>query len=199
MTLKISNPFPLFLNARGDLLDGGSVYIGTSGADPETSPLDVFWDAALTDPADQPLRTKGGVIVNDSAPASVFIDEDDYSIRTRDSDGSQVSYAASAVSVASSFQPLDSDLTAIAALTTTTFGRALLALADAAALRTAAGLVPYLPLSGGTVTGNIIRSSAGGHIYHGDAGLASGKISIIALAASLPSGNDGDLVFRLKV
>jgi hypothetical protein len=38
-------------------------------------------------------------------------------------------------------QPLDSDLTAIAALATTTFGRALLALADAAALRSTAGLV----------------------------------------------------------
>jgi hypothetical protein len=37
-------------------------------------------------------------------------------------------------------QPVDTDLTAIAALSTTTFGRALLALADAAALRTAAGL-----------------------------------------------------------
>jgi hypothetical protein len=37
-------------------------------------------------------------------------------------------------------QPLDSDLTAIAALTTTTFGRALLALADASAGRTALGL-----------------------------------------------------------
>jgi len=38
-------------------------------------------------------------------------------------------------------QPLDSDLTAIAALTTTSFGRSLLALADAAALRTSGGLV----------------------------------------------------------
>ena len=37
-------------------------------------------------------------------------------------------------------QPLDADLTAIAALTTTSFGRALLALADAAAGRTALGL-----------------------------------------------------------
>lgn len=36
-------------------------------------------------------------------------------------------------------QPLDSDLTAIAALTTTAYGRALLALADAAAARTAIG------------------------------------------------------------
>jgi hypothetical protein len=46
--------------------------------------------------------------------------------------------AAAAAQAAS--QPLDSDLTAIAALSTTSFGRALLALADAAALRTAAGL-----------------------------------------------------------
>jgi hypothetical protein len=38
-------------------------------------------------------------------------------------------------------QPLDSDLTAIAALTTTAFGRSLLALADAAAARTALGVV----------------------------------------------------------
>jgi hypothetical protein len=42
-----------------------------------------------------------------------------------------------AAAAAAGYQPLDSDLTAIAALTTTTFGRSLLALADAAALRTA--------------------------------------------------------------
>ncbi len=39
------------------------------------------------------------------------------------------------------FQPLDSDLTAIAALSTTTYGRSLLALADAAAARVATGLI----------------------------------------------------------
>lgn len=41
---------------------------------------------------------------------------------------------------ANTYQPLDSDLTAIAALSTTPFGRALLELADAAAGRTALGL-----------------------------------------------------------
>lgn len=46
--------------------------------------------------------------------------------------------AAAAAQAAS--QPVDSDLTAIAALSTTTFGRSLLALADAAAGRTALGL-----------------------------------------------------------
>lgn len=49
---------------------------------------------------------------------------------------------ATITQVLAAAQPLDSDLTAIAALTTTSFGRALLALADAAALRTAAVLVP---------------------------------------------------------
>lgn len=43
-------------------------------------------------------------------------------------------------SIPGSFQPSDSDLTAIALLTTTAFGRALLTVANAAALRTAAGL-----------------------------------------------------------
>lgn len=43
--------------------------------------------------------------------------------------------------VAASYQPLDSDLTAIAALTTTAYGRSLLEAASAAALRTLAGLV----------------------------------------------------------
>jgi hypothetical protein len=47
--------------------------------------------------------------------------------------------AAKAAAIAAS-QPLDSDLTAIAALTTTAFGRAFLTLADAAAARTAIGL-----------------------------------------------------------
>lgn len=51
-----------------------------------------------------------------------------------------VETAAAVAALSSVYQPLDSDLTAIAALTTTSYGRALLALADAAAGRTAFGL-----------------------------------------------------------
>ncbi len=54
---------------------------------------------------------------------------------TTDYDASGAAAAAQAAS-----QPVDSDLTAIAALTTTAYGRAFLALADAAAGRTALGL-----------------------------------------------------------
>jgi hypothetical protein len=54
--------------------------------------------------------------------------------------GDNTTKFATTAFVVAGFQPLDSDLTAIAALTTTSFGRALLALADAAALRTAAAV-----------------------------------------------------------
>ena len=71
-----------------------------------------------------------------------------------------------AASVAAGYQPLDSDLTSIAAVSTTSFGRGLLATADAAALRSMAGLediitgmgvaASYQPLSAAltTVAGN---------------------------------------------
>jgi hypothetical protein len=198
MTVKVINPFELFLNARGDLLDGGFVYIGTVGADPEVSPVDVFFDEALSIPAAQPLRTRGGMIVNGPSPAQIFIDEENYSIRTKDSDGSTVTYAASSLATTITYQPLDADLTAIAALTTQAFGRSLLTTANVAAAKTLLEIVASLPLTGGTVTGAIVRGSAGAHLYHGDTALASGKISVIANAAALPSGSNGDVVFRLK-
>lgn len=63
-------------------------------------------------------------------------------------------------------QPLDSDLTAIAALGTTSFGRALLTQADAAALRTTAGAqaadATLTSLAGKSLsgTGNVVLQSA---------------------------------------
>lgn len=58
---------------------------------------------------------------------------------------------SSTAEIAAAYQPLDGDLTAIAALSTTSYGRALLALADVAALRTAYGLsVPVTEAQGGT-------------------------------------------------
>lgn len=54
--------------------------------------------------------------------------------------GDDADFAATMTTALAGKQPLDADLTAIAALTTTAYGRAFLALADAAAGRTALGL-----------------------------------------------------------
>jgi hypothetical protein len=116
---KLVNPVPLFLDGRGALLDAGYIYIGTSGNDPEilANRLNLFWDKALTLPAPQPLRTLGGAIVNGHDLAFVYFAEADFSIAIKDADSSLVAYVPSAFDLAGgSYQPLDADLTAIAAL-----------------------------------------------------------------------------------
>lgn len=194
MTQAINNPFPYWLDLSGDLLDGGSIYVGVAGADPESSGITAYWDEDLTITAAQPLRTRGGRIVNGSGnPARVFVAADDYSIRSRDFDGNQVDYLASILIDATAFQPLDADLTSIAALATTAYGRALLTLANTAALKAATGIPDPIPAIGGTTTGNITRSGAGVHLYHSNGALTSGRVFVTANGAADPTSLPGDI------
>lgn len=198
MATQISNPFPRYYNLRGDLLDGGYIYIGTANNDPEASPLDVYVDEDLTIPIVQPLRTRGGYIVNGASPVRVFIAEDDYSIAVKDGDGSAVYSARSTKVVSTAFQPADSDLTAIAALATTEFGRGLLTLANATALKAATGIPDALPLTGGTVTGSVLRGSAGAHLYNADPAAADGRVIVTDAGAAAPTAGDGAYWFKKK-
>lgn len=193
---RLGNPFPMWNDLSGALLDAGNIYIGTAGADPESSPITVYFDSAKTIVAEQPLRTRGGYIVNGATPAFVWIDADDYSIRVRDADGGEVLFAASIAAVGgvvASYQPLDADLTTIAGQANTTFGFSLLRTANAAALRTLAGIVDGLPLSGGTVTGNITRSGAGVHLYHVDPTYISGRVFRTGVSDPDPTSLVGDI------
>jgi hypothetical protein len=192
---KLGNPVPLFLDTTGALLDGGHIYVGIVDGDPEASPIDLFWDVALTVPASQPLRTIGGLIVNGTTPAAVFISQDDYSMRVTDAQDVLVAYSPSVYTNTSGFQPLDSDLTAIAALGTTAYGRALLTLANQAALQSAVG---YTPFTGGTVITNIVRSSAGVYPYWADAAMTGGRIFSTVEGAADPTSQPGDIWFELE-
>ncbi len=193
MAQRINNPFPLFLDEDGDPLFGGYVFIGEPGQDPETHPLATFWNEALTTAAAQPFRTLGGLIYRDDSPAFVFAAGDDYSIRVRDNDGEIVFYVPSIKVTGQQFQPLDADLSAIAALATTAYGRALLTLANQAALRAATGIPDPLPLIGGTLTGNISRQGAGVHLYHADGAMESGRVFLTAHDAADPTTQVGDI------
>lgn len=176
---KLTNPTPLFLDGRGALLDGGFVYLGVAGSDPETpaNRINIFWDKALTIPAAQPLRTLGGVIVNGSNPGMIYFAETDFSIRINDANGLAVSFVSTAFDLGGvAYQSFDADLTAIAAIATTAYGRGLLTLANTAALKAATGIVDSLPLTGGTVSGNIIRASAGVHPYFANAAMTGARI-----------------------
>jgi hypothetical protein len=84
---QIQTPFTYFTDARGDSLDAGKIYIGTVGANAETSPIAVYWDEAGTQPAAQPLRTSQGYIVNGVTKARAYISADDYSMIVKDHSG----------------------------------------------------------------------------------------------------------------
>jgi hypothetical protein len=191
---RLENPLPLFLDLRGSLLDAGYIYVGTPDDDPETNQIQLYWDPGLTIEAEQPLRTRGGYIVdNVGAPSMVFIGDVDYSMMIRDADGNQVGYSPSAsASGGVSYQPLDDDLTAIALLATTAFGRGVLTQANAAAIRAYIGVVDSIPKTGGTVTGNISRSGGGPHLYYA-AAATSGKIFRTVNTAGDPTSQDGDI------
>jgi len=192
---KVGNPIPLFLDARGLLMDAGKIYLGEANADPQTNPIVAYWDEALTIVAEQPLRTLGGRIVNVTNPASVFIAEADYSMRITDFDDVLVDYSPSVFADSSSFQPLDGDLTTISGQANTPYGLALLTLANQAALATATGIPNPLPLTGGTVTGAINRQGAGAYVYWGATGFTGGRLFLTAAGAADPTSQPGDVWF----
>lgn len=192
MSQRVGNPYTPFLDRNGLPLTG-SLYLGTEGNDPQTSPIVAYFDPALTIVAPQPIVVVAGVPRRSGNPALLYVAEATFSMRTRDEDGGEVFYAANAAVDSDLFQPLDSDLTAIAALGTTAYGRELLAMADAASLRTYAGVVSSLPLAGGVMTGNILRSGAGAHPYMAGSGFTQARIFVTDNGASDPRTQDGDI------
>jgi hypothetical protein len=76
--------------------------------------------------------------------------------------GTNSTQLATTAFVQAGFQPLDADLTSLAALATTAYGRGFLVLADAAAGRTALALGTAAVLDAGTATGNLKTLNADG-------------------------------------
>lgn len=196
MTKRVGNPLPFFTDRRGLPMDGGRLYLGTVNADPELSPVTVYLDEACTIPIAQPILIVGGFATDDGNPAFFYVAPDAYSLRVRDRDGGEVHYFADATVQETSWQPRNDGLLAIAALATTPYGRSVLTQEDAAALRNYLGLVDYLPLTGGAVTGDIVRSGGGAYVHHANAANTAGRIFITAAGASDPTSLPGDIWFE---
>lgn len=88
--LSIQVPFPIFNDRDGQPLDNGYVWIGVPNLPPQTNPVNVYFDEALTQIAQQPLRTINGYVSNAGTPAQVYIDGVNFSILVQDSQGTMV-------------------------------------------------------------------------------------------------------------
>jgi hypothetical protein len=99
MSLQIASPFQQFFDRDGTPLDNGFVYIGTANLNPETNPLTVYFDDALTIPAAQPLRTSNGYIVRNGSPARLYTSQEDFSLTVREKNNVLVFTVADATSL----------------------------------------------------------------------------------------------------
>jgi hypothetical protein len=69
---QVTGPYPIFTDLDGTPLDDGYLYIGLINQDPEQNPIQVFWDANLTIPATQPIRTSNGYAYRNGTPALLY-------------------------------------------------------------------------------------------------------------------------------
>lgn len=87
--LEVTPPFPVFSDIDGQPLENGYIWLGTVNLNPQTNPINVYWDAALTISATQPIRTLGGYPSNSGTPARIYVNAD-YSIRVMNRNGSTI-------------------------------------------------------------------------------------------------------------
>lgn len=85
--IEITPPVRQFFDIDGNPLDAGFIYIGVTGANPETNPQQVYWDKDGLIPATQPIRTINGSPARDGAAARIFTSIRTYSITVKNKRG----------------------------------------------------------------------------------------------------------------
>jgi hypothetical protein len=110
MALAITSPLPQFFDLDGDPLQGGRLYFGEAGQNPETDPITVYWDEAATQPAAQPVSTVNGYIVRGSStsgtPTLIYATAA-FSLTVRDRRGQLVLYVPDSSNISNDQTLLD--------------------------------------------------------------------------------------------
>ncbi|MCH7391809.1 hypothetical protein [Acinetobacter dispersus] len=75
MSNRVSTPFPIYNDTDGTPLDAGFIFIGELNKNPISSPIEIFYDSALTMPAENPARTRNGYVAKNGAPRQLFCAE----------------------------------------------------------------------------------------------------------------------------
>lgn len=88
-TIEVQPPYPAFAGTDGLPLENGYIWIGAVNLSPQVNPIAVYWDAAQTIAAPQPIRTLNGYPSRNGTPARFYV-ASDYSIQVLDSKGSAV-------------------------------------------------------------------------------------------------------------
>jgi len=166
--IAIQAGFPQFADTDGTPLNNGKIYIGEVNKDPVANPIPVFFDQAKTIPAAQPLDTSNGYLYYQGSP-SAFYTAGGYSIKVINGSGVTVYEAPEGIvtTVSSTLEEITQYLGAFdSAPATRGDGTALqvgdiffdttvnlMNVYDGSSFIGFAG--PYLPLTGGTIAGDV--------------------------------------------
>jgi hypothetical protein len=89
---QLAPPYPVFTDKNGDPLDNGYLYFGVVDLNPETNPIQVYYDSTFTQPVAQPIRTSNGYPMRNGAPALIFASSQ-FSVTVRDKNSDLVIYS----------------------------------------------------------------------------------------------------------
>jgi len=76
--------YHVFTDKDGQPLENGYIYIGNANIHPQASPIAVYWDAAATIPAVQPIRTIDGYPAMNGAAGNLYVAAQNFSILVQD-------------------------------------------------------------------------------------------------------------------
>lgn len=94
--LATDTPYRQYFDLDGTPLNAGYLYFGVADQNPEIAPITVYWDAAGTIPASQPIRTVNGYPSRSGTPAAIYA-ATDYSLTVRNKRREMVSYSDSSL------------------------------------------------------------------------------------------------------
>jgi len=96
---QLAPPYPIFTDKSGSPLDNGYLYFGEASKNPETNPIQVYYDINFTQPAAQPLRTSSGYVMRNGSPALIYADSQ-FSVTVRDKNSALVIYSPTGFGIA---------------------------------------------------------------------------------------------------
>jgi len=73
MAQTAKSPFEVYYGTDGTPLENGYIYFGEYGQNPESVPVEIYWDESLTIQASQPVRTVNGYASRNGSPSNVYV------------------------------------------------------------------------------------------------------------------------------
>lgn len=181
----ISSPYAVFTDLDGTPLEGGYIYVGNPGFDPELYPYSLTWVGGGA--AAQPVRTIGGYPSQAGSPGRLN-DPSSYSIRVRNKNGEVVFTSLNETGASATYLKL---------IGGTVYGEILSTVnpSSASALTRRSWIeANFLPLAGGTMSGPISYAtlpSLAAHLVnkqYADSLVPPGAFMYMAFTGTIPTG-----------